>query len=85
MRSVVAACYALRKNDAYSIIQFRGEYASMFVCKVVNATSHDIVSVLSTSETTPLLALQNAVRWHQSVYPNVCIAVSPSVFRGTSE
>ena len=83
--AVVAARYALRKKDAYSIIQFRGEYASMFVCRVINETSHDIVSVLSTSESTPLIALQNAMRWHEGAYPEVCIAVALSVLIGTRE
>ena len=85
MRAVLAACYALRKKDTYSILQIRKDDVSMFVCRIRDDKAHDIVAVLSTTESTPLLAVEKAVRWHAEQYPNVCIAVSPSVFSGERE
>lgn len=80
MRAVVSACYALRRNDTYSILQIGKDHASMFVCRIRDEGAHDIVAILSTTESTPLVAVEKAVRWHLRQYPKVAVRVNPSVF-----
>ena len=75
MKALLCACYALRKEETFSILQLRKNGSSMYVCAPVNSASggkaHQLVAILSSTNETPLGAVKEALKWHAATYPEI--------------
>jgi len=79
MKAVLCACYALRKDETFSILQLRKNGSSMYVCAPVNSASggkaHKLVAILSSTNETPLGAVREALKWHAETFPEISICL----------
>ena len=76
MKSVTTARIALRKEDTFSILQLRPDGSTMFVCAVRrngDATTHRLVAVLSSTESTPFRAIKDALAWHKETFNDITV------------
>ena len=73
-KAIVTTCLALRKEDMFSILQLRPDGSTTFVCAARRdgeETTHHLVAILSSTDSTPFRAIKDALVWHKETFNDI--------------